>query len=132
MAHNLSLPPALWDISGKNKRTSSSSPILKTKLTDYSQPSVRFLISSEEMVQTRSQTQKLLPSAQIVSTLDPPDTNQKPQFPSAKHWTKQHLNWLGVDFKKEPIDLNDLVMQVSNPETWSSKKKKSTAAIILV
>jgi hypothetical protein len=133
MAHSHSLPPALWHISGKNKRTSSSSPIPKTKLTDYSRPSVRFLVSSEEMVQTRSQTQKLLPSAQIVSTLDPPDTNQEPKFPSAKHWTKQHLDWLGVDFNlTDTVDLNDFVMHVSNPETWSSKKKKSTVAIILV
>jgi hypothetical protein len=133
MAHSHSLPPALWHISGKNKRTSSSSPIPKTKLTDYSRPSVRFLVSSEEMVQTRSQTQKLLPSAQIVSTLDPPDTNQEPKFPSAKHWTKQHLDWLGVDFNlTDTVDLNDFVMHVSNPETWSSKKKKSIVAIILI
>jgi hypothetical protein len=84
------------------------------------------------MVETRSKS-GLLPALKIVSTTDPAnDENKMPKFPSAKHWTKEHLDSLGVDFKRAPFDLNGNVMNISTPDKWSPEKKKSMVAIIPV
>jgi hypothetical protein len=135
MAYSHSLHPALWDTHRKNKCTSPSPcPIPKTGLTDCSRPSVRFLISQppqEEMVETRSKT-GLLPALKIVSTTDPADENRMPKFPSAKHWIKEHLDSLGVDFKRKSFDLNGSVMHVSNPDKWSSERRSSMVPSIRI
>jgi hypothetical protein len=75
-------------------------------------------------METRSKTGSLPPSKHIYKPTDPVAEGQL-KFPSARNWTKEHLDLLGVDFRRDYVDLNYLVMKVDKSRDWTEEMRES-------